>query len=397
MQSHFRFEVEPAAVPAQQVLRALELLRAVLLPDREAAVLVRLVHLHRGDRRARREPRLLLRRERRESRQFREPREVALPEREVPAVQVQPPAQDVLPRLVDDLPVREVGLRLLLRELVRVATELQVHAELRGLPCEVRHDERVPAVRHQDVRVLRAYDLVDSAQDGLLAPVDFDVVHACPEELVLHPRHARRIVDVEVQEGPFQRRQRIVQGEVLLLRPPCAVRVAHEAHGEDVVLDCVALAEPQIHVVEPMVHVASVGVEDAGDLRQVAVVPRDDLEDGSRVVVLQSDAPLDLAHLAHAVEDLDATPEGGELARRGVQEEGGHEARVHDALRSLLVPEPEDHRVLVVVCIRVDDPSVRGSPPVPSLRDGRVHQRMPGRGPRKCARAGPRAARASSA
>ena len=89
MQPHLGLEVEPAAVASQQVLRALELLRAVLLPDREAAVLVRLVHLHRGNRRTRREPRLLLRRERRQARQLREPREVALPEREVPAVQVQ--------------------------------------------------------------------------------------------------------------------------------------------------------------------------------------------------------------------------------------------------------------------------------------------------------------------
>jgi hypothetical protein len=204
VQTHFGLEVEPAAVAAQQILRTLEFLRAVLLPDREAAVLVRLVHLHRGDCCARREPRLLLRREGRQTRQFRESREVALAEREVPAVQMQSSAQDVLPRLVDNLPVREVGLRLLLRELIRVAAELQIHAELRGLPCEVGHDEGVPAVRHQDVRVLRTHDLVDAAQDGLLAPVDLDVVHARPEEPVLHPRHARGVVHMEVEQGPFQ-------------------------------------------------------------------------------------------------------------------------------------------------------------------------------------------------
>jgi hypothetical protein len=157
---------------------------------------------------------------------------------------------------------------------------------------------------------------------------------------------------------------------VLLLRPPHAVRVAHEAHGEDVVLDRVALAEPQVHVEETMVDVAAVGVEDASDLGQVAVVSRHDLEDGFGLVVLEGDASLDLADLAHAIEDLDATPEGGELARRGVQEEGRHEARVLDPVRALLVPEPEDHRVLVVVRIRVDDPSVRGTPPSPSLGAG---------------------------
>jgi len=124
----------------------------------------------------------------------------------MPAIQMQASAQDVLPRLVDDLPVREVGLRLLLRELVRVASELEVHAEFGGLPREVRHDERVPAVRHEDVRTLRAHDLIDAAQDGLLAPVDFDVVHARPEELVLHPRHACGIVYMEVEERPPQLR-----------------------------------------------------------------------------------------------------------------------------------------------------------------------------------------------
>src|SRR2546427_1722598 len=105
---HLRFEREAATVPAEEILRVLEILRSILLPHHETAVVVRLIYLHRRERGAGREPRLLLRRQRRKTRQFREAREIAFTKREVPAVQMQPAAQDVLARFVDDLPVREV-------------------------------------------------------------------------------------------------------------------------------------------------------------------------------------------------------------------------------------------------------------------------------------------------
>ncbi len=64
MHSDFRFEREAAPVPAQEILRVLEILRSILLPHHQAAVVVRLIHLHRRERGAGREPRLLLRRQR---------------------------------------------------------------------------------------------------------------------------------------------------------------------------------------------------------------------------------------------------------------------------------------------------------------------------------------------
>src|SRR5213079_3398688 len=100
------------------ILGVLEILRSIFLPDDEAAVLVREVRLHRREGGAGREPRLLLRRQRRQPRQFREAREIALAHREVPAVQMQPTAEDVLARFEDDLPVREIRFPLPLRELV---------------------------------------------------------------------------------------------------------------------------------------------------------------------------------------------------------------------------------------------------------------------------------------
>lgn len=65
VQADLGLEDEPAAIPAEEMLRTLEILRLVLLPEDDASVLVREVHLHRRDCGARREPRLLLRRQRR--------------------------------------------------------------------------------------------------------------------------------------------------------------------------------------------------------------------------------------------------------------------------------------------------------------------------------------------
>src|SRR5439155_393534 len=80
-----RLEGEAATIAAQEILGVLEILRAILLPDDEAAVLVCQVRLHRREGRAGREPRLFLRRQRRQAGQFREAREIALAHREVPA------------------------------------------------------------------------------------------------------------------------------------------------------------------------------------------------------------------------------------------------------------------------------------------------------------------------
>ena len=363
VQADLGLEDEAAAVPAQEMFRALEILRLVLFPEDDASVLVREVHLHRGDRGARRQPCLLLRRQRREAREFREARELALSEREVPAVQMDASAEAVLPGLVDDLPVGEVGPALSFDERLGVPPELQRYVELRGLPREVGHRERIPAIRQEDVGILRPYDLVDSPEDRLLVSIEFDLVEARPEEPVLQAGHPHRIVDAQIEEQATQAREIVVEGEVVLLRMPPAVRIAHEPHWEDVVLDRVALARPQVDVEETMVDVASVRVEDVRDLRKIAIMAGHDLEDRFRFVVLERNPARDLADLTHAIEDFDALADGGQLAWRGVKEERRQEVRVHDALVLALVPEPEDHRVVVDVGVGVDDPSVREAPP----------------------------------
>src|SRR3990170_519600 len=124
VETHLRLEDETSTVSLQKGLRGFEILGAVLLPQGQASVPVRLVHLHRRDGCARREPSLLLRCQSREPRQLREPSEVALPHRKVPAIEMQTPAQDVLPGLVDDFPVREVGLPLAFREPIAVPPKL---------------------------------------------------------------------------------------------------------------------------------------------------------------------------------------------------------------------------------------------------------------------------------
>ena len=274
-------------------------------------------------------------------------------------------AQQVLPGLVDDFPVGEVGLPLPFREGLRIPPQLQVQPEFRGPAREERHRERVAFLRQEDVGIFRPYNLLDSPKNRLLVPVDLVIVHLRAEEPIRHARDAQRSVHAKVQERPLQRRQRIVEGEVLLLRAPCAVRVAHEAHGEDPVLHRVPLAEPHVDVEEAVVHVAAVGVEDVSHALQVAVVAGHDLQDGLRLVILQGNTVGDLAYLLHPIEDLDASLDRGQIARRCMQEERRHESRVLDAMGAALVPEPKDHRVLVVVRVGVDDPAVQESPPVP--------------------------------
>src|SRR6266516_3548860 len=69
------------------------------------------------------------------------------------------------------------------------------------------------------------------------------------------------------------------------------------------------------------VHVPAVRVEDVREVADVAEMPRHDLQDGLRLVVLEGDPPRDLAHLPHAIEDLDAPSDRGQLAGRRMQEE----------------------------------------------------------------------------
>src|SRR5207253_10874057 len=116
---------------------------------------------------------------------------------------MKPSAQDVLSRFENDLDVREIRFPLPLRDLVRVAAESHLHAEFGGLPCQVRHDERVAAIRHQDIRILRCHEVLDPPKDGFLGSIELDVVDARPEELVLHPRDAGGIVDVQVEQRLF--------------------------------------------------------------------------------------------------------------------------------------------------------------------------------------------------
>ncbi len=112
-----------------------------------------------------------------------------------------------------------------------------------------------------------------------------------------------------------------------------------------------------------MVHVPSVRIEDVRDLADVAVVPRDDLQDPLRLVVLEGDPAGDLSDLAHAVQDLRALADRGQVGGGRVQVERRQEPRVLDAMRASLVPEPEDHRIAVVVAVGIDDPAVHGGLP----------------------------------
>src|SRR3989449_11642243 len=97
-----------------------------------------------------------------------------------------------------------------------------------------------------------------------------------------------------------------------------------------------------------MIDVSAVRVEDVRETPDVAVMPRHDLEDGPRLVVLEGDALPDLSYVADAVQDLDPSADCGELGRRCVQEERGHDPRVLDPMRAPLVPQPEDHRVAIL-------------------------------------------------
>jgi len=92
-------------------------------------------------------------------------------------------------------------------------------------------------------------------------------------------------------------------------------------------------------------------------------VAGDDLEDGHGLFAPDVHPPLDLAEFLHLVEDLEALADPRDLAERRPDEERGLEVRVLDAVGPVLVPEPQDDRVLLVVRIRVDEPALRGSTP----------------------------------
>ncbi len=176
---------------------------------------------------------------------------------------------------------------------------------------------------------------------------------------------------MEVEEGGPQFRERVVQGELLLLRPPSPVPVPEEAEREDPVPQAVPLPEPQVHVVQRVVVVPAVRVHNLRDVLELPVVPRDDLEDGDGLLAPDVHPPLDLADLLHLVEDFKALADVRNLLRRGPDEERRLEGLVLDAVRALLVPEPQDDRVLLVVWIRVDEPALRGWTP-PCDEDSRA-------------------------
>src|SRR5207249_1926694 len=108
-----------------------------------------------------------------------------------------------------------------------------------------------------------------------------------------------------------------------------------------------------------MIDVSAVRVEDVRETPDIAVMPWHDLQDGPRLVVLEGDTLRGVSDLAHAVQDFDATTNRRELGRVCMQEERRHDPRVLDPMRASIVPQPEDHRVAVVVPVRVDDPAVR--------------------------------------
>src|SRR5207253_11438064 len=127
-------------------------------------------------------------------------------------------------------------------------------------------------------------------------------------------------------------------------------------------------------------------IEDVRDLADVAVMPRDDLEDRLRLVLLEGDPPRDLPHLAHAVQDLRPPADLRQLGGGRVQEERRQEPWVLDPVGPTLVPEPEDHRVAVVVAVCIDDPAVHGGlPPETYARRLRALEGPGGRGRVKCA------------
>src|SRR5437870_11572942 len=124
-----------------------------------------------------------------------------------------------------------------------------------------------------------------------------------------------------------------------------------------------------------MIDVPAVRVEDVRETPDIAVMPWHDLQDGPRLVVLEGDTVRGVSDLLHAVQDLDATADRREVGGVCMQEERRHDPRVLDSMRAPLVPEPEDHRVAVVIPVRVDDPTVRERAPPPSRGPGDLLRR----------------------
>src|SRR5436309_12792565 len=115
-----------------------------------------------------------------------------------------------------------------------------------------------------------------------------------------------------------------------------------------------------------MIDVSAVRVEDVRETPDVAVMPRHDLQDGPRLVVLEGDALRDVSDLLHAVQDLDATADRREAGGVCMQEERRHDPRVIDPMRPPLVPAPEDHRRAAAIPIRFADPTLLVRAPRPT-------------------------------
>src|SRR5438552_18326183 len=112
-----------------------------------------------------------------------------------------------------------------------------------------------------------------------------------------------------------------------------------------------------------MVDVSAVRVEDVRDLADVAVVPRDDLQDGLRLVVLEGDPAGDLPHLADAVQDLRPPADLRQLGGGRVQIERRQEPRVLDPMRPPPVQKQKDQEFAAVVALAIENPALRADFP----------------------------------
>ena len=281
----------------------------------------------------------------------------------MPAVEVEPSAQQVLRRFVDDLTIGEVGLALLRPHGVRVAPEMERDPEDLRLLREVRDDEGVAAVREEDVRVLRANLPVDLLQDLGLAPAELDVPDAGAAQRILEARDAEGRVHRHIEVRRLQRRQLVVQRELLLRRPPLPVEVIHEPHGEDAVLEKVTLGEAQVDVEQLEAVILPVAVDGVREVLEVGIPPREDLEDGDLLPTLETDSPPDEMRLPDAVEDLHALAELLQVLQGRVNEERRVVGYVLDAVRLAPGPQPEDEAVLLMVRVGVEDPALHGHLP----------------------------------
>jgi len=209
-----------------------------------------------------------------------------------------------------------------------------------SLSCEVRHRERVPAICEDHVGVEVSHRRVQLFKSLRLAALDPNIADPSAEELVLEPWNSKRVGDVNVEQFGPKLRERVVEGELFLLRPPSAVVVPQKSAREDLVREAVSLAEPEVHVVQRVIVVPAVRRDDLRDVLEIFVVPRDDLENRHGLLAPDVDPPLDLPHLFHLVKDFEALPDLVPLGGWRADEERHLELRVLDPMGPALAPQP---------------------------------------------------------